>query len=59
MAKQQRMFTITLACVTTAVEAIMGWPWRTMTWALGLIVLGSGFTAARRMVRIARELQTR
>ena len=56
MAKQQRMFLLTLACIGTSVELLSGWPPRTMTVALGLIVLGSVFTTARRTARIAREL---
>ncbi len=58
MAKQQRMALLTLACVTTGAETLLGWPLRTMTWALGLIVLGSVVTAARRLVRIAAELES-
>ena len=57
MAKQQRMFTLTLACVTTSVELLLGLPLRTMTWALAVVALGSLFTAARRTVRIAREVE--
>ncbi len=56
MAKQQRMFVLTLACIGTSVELLAGWPPRTMTVALGLVVLGSVFTMARRTARIAREL---
>ena len=59
MAKQQRMFTLTLACAATAAEILLDWPTRTMTLALGLIVLGSAITAARRTRRIARELEAR
>lgn len=57
MAKQQRMFTLTLACALSAAEAIAAWPARTMGWALGVIVLGSAVTAARRARRIVRELE--
>ena len=59
MAKQQRMAALTVACVTTAGETLLGSPLRTMVWALGLIVLGSILTAARRTIRIARELESR
>ena len=59
MAKPQRMFTLTLACVWSAVEAGAGWPARGMAWALGLIALGSAVTAARRARRIVRELEAR
>ena len=57
MAKQQRMALLTLACVTTAVETLLGWPLRTMIWALVLIALGSVVTAVRRTLRIAAELE--
>ena len=57
MAKQQRMFVLTVACVTTGAETLLGWPLRTLTWALGLIALGSAFTAIRRTARIAAELE--
>ena len=59
LAKQQRMFILTLACVTTSVEVVGGWPLRSMTWALGVIVVGAAFTAARRAVRVARELEAK
>ena len=57
MAKPQRMFTLTLACGWSAVEAVAGWPARAMPWALGLIVLGSAVTAVRRARRVVRELE--
>ncbi len=59
MAKQQRMFTLTLACVATTAELLLNLPSRAMPLALVLIALGSAFTVARRTARIARELQTR
>ena len=59
MAKQQRMFVLTLACIVTSVELLSGGKTRAMTVALGLVVLGSIFTAARRTARIARELEAR
>ena len=57
MAKPQRMFTLTLACAWSAVEALAGRPARAMPWALGLIALGSALTAARRARRVVRELE--
>ncbi len=57
MAKQQRMAVLTLACITTGGETLLGWPLRTMFWALGLIMLGSVVTAVRRIVRVAAELE--
>lgn len=59
MAKQQRMAVLTTACVTASAETLLGWPIRTMTWALVVIALGSIVTAIRRTVRIARELESR
>ncbi len=59
MAKPQRMATLTVACLTAGAETLLGWPPRTMTWALGLIVLGAIVTAVRRTVRIARELESK
>ena len=59
MAKQQRMAVLTVACVSTAVETLLGWPLRTMPLALGVIALGSAWTAARRTGRIAAELRSR
>lgn len=56
MAKQQRMATLTIACVLSAAETMLGQPHRVMWLALVLILLGSLFTAARRTVRIARLL---
>ena len=57
MAKQHRMFTITLAAVLTAVEITMkGSAW-SMYVAAWIVVLGSAFTFARRLVRIARQLE--
>jgi len=56
MAKQHRMFTLTLAALLSAVEAISGMPARAMPIALGTIVVGSVATAWRRTARIMREL---
>ena len=59
MAKQQRMAVLTAACVTTGAETLLGWPLRTLPLALGVIVFGSAWTAARRTWRIAAELESR
>jgi phosphatidylglycerophosphate synthase len=56
MAKQHRMFTLTLAALVSAVEAIAGVPPRAMAIALAAIVVGSTATAWRRTARIMREL---
>ena len=59
MAKQQRMFVLTVACGTTAAETLLRWPLRTMGWALALILAGSVVTAIRRTGRVAAELNRR
>jgi len=61
MAKQQRMFVVTLVAIYGAATAAIGWrvadldpvPWL----ALLVIVLGSLLTAARRLLRIAATLR--
>jgi phosphatidylglycerophosphate synthase len=59
MAKQQRMATLTLACLCSGLEALLGWEHRLMFLALAVILAGSLFTAVRRTVRIARLLEAR
>ncbi len=59
MAKQQRMATLTLACLLSAVEVFLRWPHRVMPLALLIILVGSIFTATRRTIRIAKLLDTR
>ena len=59
MAKQQRMFFVTLACVLSAVETILTWPHRVMTVALLIVLVGCGITIVRRTVRIVRELESK
>jgi phosphatidylglycerophosphate synthase len=59
MAKQHRMFTLTIATLLAAAETILGTPPRIMRVALGVIVAGSIVTCCRRMLRIAREVATR
>jgi phosphatidylglycerophosphate synthase len=59
MAKPQRMFVLTVACVLSAAEATAGRVPRLMMAALIVIVLGSAATAWRRVVRIAGELEPR
>jgi phosphatidylglycerophosphate synthase len=57
MAKQHRMFTITLATLLTAVEiTVRGSAWSLYA-AAWIVALGSAFTFARRLVRIARRLE--
>jgi len=59
MAKQHRMFTLTLAALLAALEASLGLPPRAITAGLTIVILGSGWTAARRVRRIVREAQAR
>ncbi len=59
MAKQHRMFAVTLGCVLAAVESRFGRPPRLLYVALGVVALGSVVTAARRTARIARALRAR
>ena len=59
MAKQHRMFTLTVGALATAVESsTLGTRWSLYA-ALVIIVVGSAFTFIRRMMRIAAQLSTR
>jgi phosphatidylglycerophosphate synthase len=57
MAKPQRMFLLTLACVFGAVESFVAAPTRVMPIALAIIAVGSVVTAGRRLARIAAALE--
>ena len=59
MAKQQRMFALTLACLAAAGEALAGLPDRAIAVALGVVVAGGLVTAVRRLRRIARAVEGR
>jgi phosphatidylglycerophosphate synthase len=59
MAKQHRMFTLTIATLLSAVETMLGVPLRAMRVGLGLIVAGSIVTACRRTRRIVSEAEAR
>jgi phosphatidylglycerophosphate synthase len=59
MAKQHRMFTLTIATLLAAVESMMGLPPRSMRIGLVVIVAGSVVTSVRRTARIAREVASR
>jgi phosphatidylglycerophosphate synthase len=59
MAKQHRMFTLTLATLVAAVESMLGLPPRSMRIGLVVIVAGSVVTSVRRTARIAREVASR
>jgi phosphatidylglycerophosphate synthase len=57
MAKQHRMFTLTVASLAAAVEAGLSMPARAVPLALVVIVVGSAVTAARRTVRLLNEAE--
>jgi phosphatidylglycerophosphate synthase len=59
MAKQHRMFTLTIAALVAAVEAMSDMPPRAMRIALVVIVAGSIVTFWRRTARIMSEVDTR
>lgn len=59
MAKQHRMFALTMASLAGAVEAGMAMPPRVVPLALVVIVIGSVATAARRTVRLLAEAEAR
>jgi phosphatidylglycerophosphate synthase len=57
MAKQHRMFTLTVASGLAAIEAVAGQPARVMAAALAVVIAGSAWTAWRRLALIARALE--
>jgi phosphatidylglycerophosphate synthase len=57
MAKQHRMFTITLAAILAAVETLVGLPPRAIVCGLAVIAIGSIVTVVRRTRRIADGLK--
>lgn len=59
MAKQHRMFTLTVAALLAAGEALAGLPPRAIRLGLGLIIAGSIATAIRRTLRIVAEVKAR
>lgn len=59
MAKQHRMFALTVACIAWAGETLAGLPPRAMPLALGLIIAGTILTSMRRAMRIAAALHAR
>lgn len=59
MAKQHRMFTLTVGTLAAAVEWRMNATRWSIVVALGLIALGSAITFARRTSRIARQMRAR
>ena len=59
MAKQHRMFAVTLAALLSAAEAILGLPARSMLLALAVVTAGSIATAWRRTARLVTEVDAR
>jgi len=59
MAKQHRMFILTIATVLSAAEAWWGLPPRAMRAGLVVIIVGSGLTVVLRIHRIVRDIETR
>ncbi|MGH7676930.1 MAG: CDP-alcohol phosphatidyltransferase family protein [Gemmatimonadaceae bacterium] len=59
MAKQHRMFVLTLGSLAAAVERAPGGASWSLYLALGVIAAGSAFTLLRRVRRIARALEAR
>jgi phosphatidylglycerophosphate synthase len=56
MAKPQRMAALTIACVLSALEPLVGWRGQTLTIALAIVALGTAYTAVRRTRTLARRL---
>jgi phosphatidylglycerophosphate synthase len=59
MAKQHRMFTLTVATLAAAAETLAGAPARAIGIGLAVIVAGSILTAIRRTSRIVAEVNAR
>jgi phosphatidylglycerophosphate synthase len=59
MAKQHRMFALTVVTLLAAVEALLGMPSRAMPAGLAVILLGSIATTIRRTRRILNEVNAR
>lgn len=59
MAKQHRMFALTLAALAAAAEALAGLPARALAIGLGVIVAGAVITTWRRVQHVAREAAAR
>ena len=59
MAKQHRMFTLTVAALAAAAETFASFPERALRAGLTVIVVGAIVTAVRRIRRLALELSAR
>ena len=62
MAKQQRMFLVTVVALLCAVSP-RKWQWiadvSILEWVLEIIIIGAAWTAIRRLVRVARALRSK
>jgi phosphatidylglycerophosphate synthase len=58
VAKQQRMFLLTVGCFLAAAEHIAGWPRQSLFWILVIINLGTLATCIRRTLHLAERLET-
>ena len=54
MAKQQRMFMLTVGCILGAVNGIIGGADHALVFVLWIILLGSVITSVRRIMRIGK-----
>jgi phosphatidylglycerophosphate synthase len=59
MAKQHRMFVLTLGALAGAIEAAAGAPPYAVDGGLAMVIAGAAVTAWRRIVRAAAELEDR
>jgi phosphatidylglycerophosphate synthase len=58
VAKQQRMFLLTLGCLLAAGEHIAGWARAALFWILVVITIGTLVTCIRRIQHLAERLET-
>lgn len=59
MAKQHRMFTVTVGCMAAAIESAMRGTMWSLYAAMWIVLAGSLYTFWRRTTRIARQLESR
>jgi len=59
MAKPQRMAVMTVACVLSAFEPLLGWHGQVIAFALAIVAIGSLLTVVRRTLRIVAEVNAR
>jgi phosphatidylglycerophosphate synthase len=59
MAKPQRMAVMTVACVLSVFEPLVGWRGQVLAVALAIVALGSLVTLVRRTLRIVAEVDAR